>query len=352
MSYIGMDLHKKYVTLCAVDSLGTMLAEARRVEPALDVLLAWLAALPRPATVVVEATLYWAWLHDRLTAAGYTVLVAHPQQVKLIAHARCKTDPIDARKLADLARTNLLPTIWVPDPATRTRRTFLRGRAWLVRTRTRMKARIHAYLAAENVRVQATDLFGKAGRAWLRTVGLPPAVRAQVDRLLRLIDQLDAELKGVDQEVRRLAAADPVAQQLASIPGIGAFGALLLGAEIGAIDRFASSHEFTAYAGLVPSTKSSGGKVAHGGIGPAGSGWLKWILVEAVQYLKRQPGPVQHHYVRLLAAKGQAKATVAAARKLACYIYWMLKEGRSYEDWLRQRAQREVRPALMLASVG
>jgi hypothetical protein len=63
-------------------------------------------------TVVVEATLQWAWLHDRLTAAGFTVLVAHPKQVKLISHARCKTDPIDARKLADLARTNLLPTIW------------------------------------------------------------------------------------------------------------------------------------------------------------------------------------------------------------------------------------------------
>lgn len=352
MHYIGLDLHKKYVTLCALDSLGTVVAEARRLEPALDVLLAWLAPLPLPATVVLEATLYWAWLHDRLTAAGYGVLVAHPQQVKLISHARCKTDPIDAHKLADLARTNLLPTIWVPDPATRARRTFLRGRAWLVRTRTRLKARIHAYVTAENARVPTTDLFGRAGRAWLRTVELPPAVRTQVDRLLRLLDPLDAELRALDREVRRLAATDPIAQQLASIPGIGPFGALLLEAEIGHVDRFASSHAFAAYAGLVPSTRSSGGKVAHGGVGPAGSGWLKWILVEAVQSLRRAPGPVAAHYARLVAAKGPAKATVAAARKLACYIYWMLKEGRSYEDWLRQRVRREVRPEQRLAPVG
>jgi transposase len=352
MYYVGLDLHKKYVTLCAMDSEGTVCAAARRLEPELDVLLAWLTPLPQPTTVVIESTLYWAWLYDRLTAAGYAVLVAHPQQVKLISHARCKTDPIDARKLADLARTNLLPTIWVPDVATRARRTFLRGRAGLVRMRTRLKIRIHAYLTAENERVPTTDLFGKAGRVWLQAVALPPTVRTQVDCLLRLLEHLDAELKVLDREVRRLAAAEPIAQQLASIPGIGAFGALLLAAEIGTVERFTSSHEFAAYAGLVPSTKSSGGKTAHGGVGPAGSGWLKWILVEAVQHLKREPGPVYAHYVRLLAAKGRAKATVAAARKLACYIYWMLKEGRSYEDWLRQRVRREVRPEITLASVG
>ena len=352
MSYIGLDLHKKYVTLCALDREGAVLAALRRLEPDVDVLLAWLAPLPKPATVVLEATLYWAWLYDRLTAAGYAVLVAHPQQVKLISHARCKTDPIDARKLADLARTHLLPTIWVPDPATRARRTLLRGRAWLVRQRTRLKVRIHAYVTAENERVPTTDLFGTAGRAWLRTVALPPAVRTQVDHLLRLIAALEAELKPLDREVRRLAARDPLAQQLGSIPGIGPFGALLLGAEIGSIARFASSHDFAAYAGLVPSTRSSGGKTAHGSVGRAGSGWLKWILVEAVQRLKREPGPVSEHYVRLVAAKGKAKATVAAARKLACYIYWMLKEGRSYEAWLRHRVRREVRPEITLASVG
>jgi transposase len=352
MYYVGLDLHKRYLTLCAVDRDGHVVHEIRRLDPALELVLAHLARFPKPVTVVMEATLYWAWLHDRLTEAGYAVAVAHPQQVKLICHARCKTDPVDARKLADLQRTNLLPTVWVPDAATRARRTVLRGRAWLVRLRTRLKARIHAYLAAENERVPATDLFGRAGRQWLASVGLPPAVRTQVERLLRVIDQLDHQVKDCDRDVRHLAATDPTAQQLATIPGIGPFGALLLLAEIGTIERFASSHELAAYAGLVPSTRSSGGKTAHGGIGPAGSGWLKWILVEAVQHLKRQPGPVYQHYVRLLAAKGKPKATVAAARKLCCYIYWMLKEGRSYEDWLRQRARREVRPGITLASVG
>ena len=221
----------------------------------------------------------------------------------------------------------------------------------MVRIRTRVKARIQAYLAAENERVPVSDLFSRGGRAWLQTVALPPEVRQQVDRLVALVAHLDGEISEQDRAVRELARATPAAELLQTIPGIGPFGALLLLAEIGTITRFDSSRELAAYAGLVPSTRSSGGKTAHGSVGPAGSAWLKWLFVEAVQTLKRQPGPVRSHYERLLRAKGKPKATVAAARKLCCYVYWMMKEGRSYADWLRQRQHREVRPIQAVASV-
>ena len=111
MTYVGLDRHQRYVTACALDSGGQGLATERRLPTTEEALLTWLGLLPGPVTVALEATLHWAWGHDRLTAAGYAVTVAHPQQVKLICHARCKTDPIDARKLADLLRTNLLPAI-------------------------------------------------------------------------------------------------------------------------------------------------------------------------------------------------------------------------------------------------
>src|SRR5213596_1752792 len=194
--------------------------------PVLATVLSWLAPVGQPAAVALEATLYWAWLHDRLTAAGYQVAVAHPQQVKLICHARCKTDPVDARKLADLLRTDLLPAIWIPDAATRARRTVLRGRAWVVRTRTRVKARIQAYLAAENERVPVSDLCSRGGRAWLATVALPPEVRQQVDRLVALVAHLDAQIAEQDRGVRELAQATPEAALLQTIPGMAVWGAL------------------------------------------------------------------------------------------------------------------------------
>src|SRR5439155_7028653 len=95
-----------------------------------------LAALTAPVTVGMEATLYWQWLHDQLEALGHAVRVADARQVKLIWQARSKTDPIDARKLAELLRVNLFPTVWIPDADTRRRRQLLHGRAFLVRQRT------------------------------------------------------------------------------------------------------------------------------------------------------------------------------------------------------------------------
>jgi transposase len=351
MIWVGLDLHKRYITACALDEGGAVVAEHRRLPTAVEALVAWLQELGGPVTVAMEATLYWAWLHDRLSAAGIAAVAAHPYQVKVIWQARCKTDPIDARKLADLARTNLLPVIWVATPTVRAQRTLLRGRAYLVRMRTGVKNRIHGLLLAENQWVDVSDLYGRAGRAWLQTVPLSPMARMQVDLLLDMVDVLDQRVARLDQRVQRAMKGDPVVQLLQTWPGIGTFGAALLRAEIGTIDRFRTSHELAAYAGLTPSTQSSGGKTTHGGVGRAGSPWLKWILIEIVQSLKLAPGPIGQHYQKLLRAKGKPKATVAAARKLCCYLYWCLKEEWSYDEWLRQHEEsREVRPRHALGS--
>jgi len=164
-----------------------------------------------------------------------------------------------------------------------------------------------------------------------------------------VIATLDVQIASYDGLVKQWAK-QPAARRLMTIPGIGAFGAMLLLAEIGDIHRFGSAAEFAAYAGLVPSTRSSGGRTNHGGVGGASNHWLKWILIEAVQTLKRRPGPVQVHYERLLRAKGKPKATVAAARKLATYIYWMWTHELSYPAWLATEATRVGCPVQALAS--
>ena len=347
MIHVGFDLHKRYITACALDADGVIVAEARRLSTEWSAIAAWLAPLPAPVTVVLEATVFWMWLEAQLTAAGYQVVVANAAQVKLIWHARAKTDPIDARKLAELSRVNLLPRIWIPDSATRARRQLLRGRAFLVRQRTVLKNRVHAHLLAENCQCPVLGVFTKSGRAWLARVVLSPVARLQIDLLLASLDLLTLHVQRLDREIARAVARNTECDRLQTIPGVGPFSALLLQAEIGPITRFRSAHELAAYAGLVPSTQSSGGKTHHGRVAH-GSPWLKWILVEIVQTLKPIAGPVGGHYRRLLKAKGKQKATVAAARKLCTYVYWMCRQELTYPEWLRQHDHVEVRPRLML----
>jgi transposase len=87
MCWVGLDRHKRYKTACALDEDGRVVAEQRRLPPEVAGLIAWLQALGDAVTVAMEATLYWAWLHDHLHAVGIVAVAAHPYQVKLIWQA-------------------------------------------------------------------------------------------------------------------------------------------------------------------------------------------------------------------------------------------------------------------------
>jgi transposase len=79
-----------------------------------------------------------------------------------------------------------------------------------------------------------------------------------VDLLLELVDGFDERIGRLDDRVKRLGQGDAQARLLQTRPGIGLFGAALLTAETGTIDRSHSSHQLAAYAGLGPRTQSSG----------------------------------------------------------------------------------------------
>lgn len=147
-----------YITAYALDDTGGIIAEIRPRSTAVEAVRAWLSALPGPVTVGRVATLYWDGLATRRIESGHTVRVAHAFHVKLIGQARAKTDPIDARQLAELRRVNLFPAIWLPALDTREHRQLLRGRALLVHERTRRKHRIHGHLSSEHLVAPGSDL--------------------------------------------------------------------------------------------------------------------------------------------------------------------------------------------------
>lgn len=47
MTFVGFDLHKGYITDCALDEAGVILAEVRQLSTAFEAVLAWLGAAPR-----------------------------------------------------------------------------------------------------------------------------------------------------------------------------------------------------------------------------------------------------------------------------------------------------------------
>ena len=333
MEYFGLDVHKQYTVYTRVNQAGTILGQGR-VANDLDSLAALLAPSDGPAKVVLEAGGIWPVFADALEELGAEVILAHPLRTRAIAAARVKTDRIDSAILAHLLRADLIPQAYLAPPPVRELCELLRYRIGLVRVQTIVKNRVHALLALRGLRSPLSDLFGRAGRRWLDEVELPTVAHQCLKGHLAVLDGVQIQIKVVHSEVRRRARQSCEAKRLRTIPGVGAFSALLILAEVGEIRRFPDARHLVSYAGLAPSVHSTGGHTRYGHITKQGSPWLRWILVEAAIAGSARPGALQDRYRRLARRKGAKTARVALARHLATVVYHVLARAEVYREAL------------------
>jgi hypothetical protein len=174
---------------------------------------------PWSLSVVFEATYGWHWFADLLADAGIEAHMAHPLATKAISAGQVKNDSVDARTLAHLLRTQLLPEAWIAPTQVRERRRLARTRTSLVRIRSRLRCQVHAILVDHCVQLPLESIFGPAGRRFLTSVELPAMDRGRVDAALRLVDAVTLEVIGLDKELRAAFTADERIRRLMAIPG-------------------------------------------------------------------------------------------------------------------------------------
>lgn len=331
--HIGVDYHKSYSHLVVQDSAGKTLRSGR-VKNDRQSLGGFLERYRENSHAVVEATRNWMMIYDWLDDICDDVVLAHPLKVKAIADAKIKTDKIDATVLAHLLRADLVPEAWAPSDKARELRVALRERMFYVRLRTMTKNRIvtvfDRYPEQTAQLKKLSDLFGKAGRQQLAALNVLEIDRIQIDRGLDFIGDIDGRIKQSEATIRALTKTNGNVKLLKTIPGIGEFFARLIDAEIDDIKRFRNPKKLAAYAGLVPSTYSSGGKTFHGKIIKQGNKWLRWAFVEAVAPAVASDAQLRGQYDHLK-IRGVNKARVAIARKLLTIAFQILRDQRAYE---------------------
>lgn len=335
MYYVGIDLHKNYSIAAVQDSAGNSVLEERLPNEETAV-REFFQEADAPLRVALESTMNWHWLYDLLEAEGIETKLVHPKGVKAIAAARLKNDRVDARMLAHLLRTNLLPESYVAPAEVRELRELVRHRAALVRMQTRLKNRIRALLAKRNLKLGARSLMSRVARRELAALPLAAGPRRELDQSLAVVDHLAQPIRELDAEIRSRAGKSPEAKLLMSLPGVAYYRALLILGEIGDVRRFPSARKLTSFAGLVPTTRSSGGRTYHGSLSKEGSAWLRWAMIQAAMHAVRKPGPLQRFYRKQVRRKGKKIARVAAARKLLKQVYWVLKNHEPYDAMLRR----------------
>src|SRR5690242_3301006 len=166
MLHAGLDLSRKRLDVCLLTEEGER-AATYAVTPDLDGLRGLAATINRVGVgvqAVIESMNGARFVHDQLELCGWDVEIADAAKVRGLAPLACKTDKIDAHVLAELSRRDLVPAIWLPDPAIRADRERARWRLHLVKHRSALKNRVHAHLLAFGHPCPVTDLFGRAGR--------------------------------------------------------------------------------------------------------------------------------------------------------------------------------------------
>ncbi len=333
MRSIGMDVHRSFAQVAILD--GGRFTEECRIELEHDAVLAFGRRLRRDDEVVLEATGNTAAIVRLLTPFVARVVIANPLQVKAIAHARVKTDKVDARILAQLHASGFLPEVWAADDETQNLRRLVSERAALVRSIRRVKSRVQAVLHANLVSAYAGHLFGKGGRRWLATTPLPKAERDLLARHLDELDWLDTKLEKLDRALARISLDDGRTRKLMSIAGISSVVATSVIAAIGDISRFPSPDKLASYFGLTPRIRQSGDhRAIHGRISKQGNTVARTMLIEAAWSAASVPGPLRAFFLRIKDRKGVNVAAVATARKIAALIWQLLTKEAPYR-WAR-----------------
>lgn len=173
-------------------------------------------------------------------------------------------------------------------------------------------------------------LWSVRGRVALAALPLEGWVAQRRADLLTTLEMLEAQIAPLDAAVAELAGANSQARLLMTQPGVGPVTALAFVQTVGDVSRFAHSRELAGYVGLVPRESSSGAKRKLGSITKQGNQFLRTLLVEAAQSAVRYDADMRREYQHRCHHKARGVAKVAAARKLAVRLYWMLRTQKPY----------------------
>lgn len=323
MLIIGCDLHTRNQQVAMLDTESGDFVE-RQLEHEKGEARAFYASLPRGARVGIEATAPARWFERMLSELGHELWVGDAARIRAQVVREQKTDRNDAAHLLELLLTGRFPRLWIRSAPERDARQLLRHRHKLVGMRTAVQNQLHALAMSEGV-CRRKKLWSARGRAELEKLGLDPWASRRRAELLKLLDQLEASIKPLDEAVEQEAERNAEAVRLMQQAGVGPVTALAFVLTIGPVERFPNRRKAASYLGLNPGEHSSGGRQRLGSISKQGNTMLRWLLVEAGQTAARFDPELRRFYQRLKFRRGSQVAKVAVARKLAVRLYGMLR---------------------------
>ncbi len=332
--FVGLDVHKKSISWCAKRSDGKVFGEGS-VKANRQSLAQWVRNFNEPWIGAMEATLFTGWIYDYLKPHAEQLKVAHPLMLRAIAASKKKNDKIDASKIADCLRADLLPECYMAPSEIREMRRELRFRNLLVGEAVKMKNKISGVLMEVGAEYNKEKLHRRKYFNELLE-GLDEEVAPQsVIRMLKMsrghLEFFSAGQKSLVKSLQDdIRLSDRVAR-LRTIGGVGEVLALTWALEVGEPERFRTVGQALSYCGLTSPQRESAGVNKRAPISKQRNKHLQTILVEAAKLGPRYNPQLKAVHDRETAKGNKNRATLAVARKLVAYLLAVDKSGKDFE---------------------
>jgi transposase len=331
--YIGFDVHKKSVSYCVKTADGKIVEEGK-LRATRQALRDWAGKRREAWHGAMEATLFSGWIYDTLKPFAGELQMGNPSMMKAIAAAKKKNDKLDARKIADLVRCNLLPACYVAPAEMRELRRMLRYRNLVLHQAVQMKNRMSGMLMEVGAEYSKRRLHGQ--QYFTELLDRLEEVPESVKDLLRMGRGTVETFAATQRQILNRLQKEPLLAQrvemLKSIKGVGEVTALTWALEICDPRRFPSIADAVSYCGLCSALVASAEKAKRGPISKQRNAHLQTVLVEASKLAPRWNPQLAAVYEREIAHGGNRnQATLAVARKLVAYLLAVDKSGQRFE---------------------
>jgi transposase len=366
--YIGMDVHKDTYSLCSFDAHENILFSETTVKADTTTVLSYIKSIEKrfidDDVMIVcgyEAGPTGFSLCRELQKANVSCVVMAPTSLpKSPDEKKRKTDKYDARNLALHLAHKTYKAVNVLSPEIEAIKELTRTRATALKAQKRAKQNMLSFLLRKGM------VYPYGGRArywtqkfyaWLKTLEFTNDIeRYAFEEYLSEVNHQISRVSRLDEKIGEIAE-DPLIKEgvkkLCCFSGISTLTAVSLISEIGDFNRFEKASYFASYLGLCPGIHSSGLSSQTLGITKAGNKNLRCLLIEAAQSMshsqicgkkslrllarQKDMNPLIVAYAdkaterikrrrssMILRGMNCNKATAAAAREMACFMWGMM----------------------------
>jgi len=323
MLYTGIDLHRRSITLCTLNTEGALVARAQ-IKTHRQAVLDYFGRWSEPHQAVVECTSNWYWLCDLLRSQDITPVLAHAKYLKAISYAKVKTDAVDAHTLAQLLRLGYVPEAHQLPPEYRAMRDLLRQRMVMEHKRTILMQHAASILAKFNVVDLPCSAADPAFAAFVASCALPEQYAMTVLMFHQQCVQVCEHKRLLESYFKARLRPSITLQLLVSIAGIGDITGAIIATETGDIHRFPDAKHYCSYCRLAPGAKDSGGKHSHRSGSKDGNQYLKYAFTEAAIKAMMYYPDIKRFAARVEHRSNPTIARTVVAKELAKLVYYVL----------------------------